>query len=50
MIFAIGSASEPEYQLILSKDLGFISSDDFNSFSFRTVEIRKMIHAYSKKL
>ncbi len=50
LVIAIGSSSELEYHLILSKDLGFISLKDFSTFSSRTIEVRKMIHAYSKKL
>ncbi len=50
LTIATGSVCELEYQLLLSKDIGFISVDDFASFSLRVIEVRKMIHAYSKKL
>lgn len=47
---ASGSCSEIQYQLILSKDLSYISKDVFNELHSETVEIRKMIYHYSSKL
>lgn len=48
--FSIGSTSELEYQLILSKDLNYISDLAFNELQQCIIEVRKMIHAYREKL
>ena len=47
---AAGSASEIEYQLLLSRDLKFLSAECYAALSSEVVEIRRMILAYSKKL
>jgi four helix bundle protein len=47
---SIGSASELEYQIILSKDLNYISLIIFNELQPIVTEVRKMIHAYRLKL
>lgn len=44
------SASELQYQLILSKDLGYISLNDFQELHDETVAIRKMIYGYVEKM
>lgn len=41
--FAIGSLFEVETQLILAKDLEFISTDDFENISIKIKSIIKMI-------
>ena len=43
MNIAIGSASEVEYQLILSKDLGYISEAQHCQCNNSILEIRKML-------
>jgi four helix bundle protein len=48
--FSLGSASELEYQVILSKDLFYISENIFNELEPMVTEVRKMIHAYRRKL
>ena len=48
--FSIGSTSELEYQLILSKDLNYISDSAFNELQQLVIEVRKMIHGYGEKL
>ena len=50
LVMAIGSVSELEYQFILSKDLRFISEEQFENLSAKAIELRKMIHAYATKL
>ena len=50
LIIATGAASALEYQLILSKDPGFIFLKDFRFFSPRAIDVRKMICTYLKKL
>ena len=46
---ASGSCSEIQYQLILSKDLSYISEDVFNKLHLEIIEIRKMIFQYLPK-
>ncbi len=47
---AAGSASEIEYQFLLSRGLKFLSAECYAALSSEVVEIRRMILAYSKKL
>ena len=47
---ASGSCSEIQYQLILSKDLSYISEEVFNELHLEAIEIRKMIFRYGSKL
>lgn len=47
---AAGSASELHYQLILSKDLHYITEVVFRDLSTETIEIKKMIYAYMNRL
>ncbi len=50
LIISSGSCSELQYQLLLSKDLKFISEDVCKELSEQVIEIRKMIHSFIKKL
>jgi len=43
---AMGSASELDYHLLLSRDLGFMKEDDFDHSSSRLTEVRKMLTAF----
>ena len=47
---ASGSATELQYQIILSKDLGYIGDDAFQELSNEIIEIKKMLYSFSKKL
>lgn len=47
---ALGSASEVEYLLILAKDLSYISEAEYNSLQKRTVEIKRMLTGFIKRL
>jgi four helix bundle protein len=47
---AIGSANEVEYQLILSKDLGYISEAEYSRCDEDIREIRKMLASLYKKI
>jgi len=40
---AMGSASELEYQLLLSHDLGFMNSPQYNALARQAVEIKRML-------
>ena len=50
LIIASGSASETLYLMILCKDLGFITEDEFNNCETELTIIRKSIHQLIKKL
>ena len=47
---ATGSASEVEYLLLLSRDLGLIDEADFKGLLSETVEIKKMLITFFLKL
>ena len=50
LIISAGSASELEYQFILSKDLEFISESTFIEMERDIIEIKKMIFAFIKNI
>jgi four helix bundle protein len=50
LIISSGSASELHYQLILSRDLNYISNQLFKELEDDLIQIKKMIYAYSIKL
>ena len=43
---AMGSASELDYHLLLSRELGFMTGDDFASASATLTEVRKMLTSF----
>ncbi len=47
---AMGSATELEYHLLLSHDLGILNDIDYENLSKETVEIKQMLTAFIKKL
>lgn len=47
---ALGSASELEYQLLLSKDLGYIHSDEYPKLMDKITEIKQMLTSLILKL
>tara|TARA_R110001599_G_scaffold151792_5_gene336789 strand:+ start:22 stop:390 length:369 start_codon:yes stop_codon:yes gene_type:complete len=47
---AMGSASELEYQLILSKDIGFIKTHDYKDTNEKLLTLKKMLNAFMKYL
>lgn len=47
---AIGSASEVEYELLLAKELNYISVSDYQLLVDETVAVRKMIIKYKTEL
>ena len=47
---AIGSASEVECELLLSKDLNFIDDEIFSGLCKEIIEIRKMLISFRKTL
>ena len=48
--FALNSASELEYHLLVAHDIGLMSATDFESLSSRTVEVRKMLHGLQNRV
>lgn len=50
LIISTGSCSELEYQIMLVKDLGYISATSFKELSENVITIRKMIHSFIKQL
>lgn len=47
---AFGSASELEYQIILSKDLGFIEEERFDKLFEKVTEIKKMLSSLMQQV
>lgn len=47
---SMGSASELEYHLLLSKDLGFIKLNTFDNCNNDVSEIKQMLSSFIKKL
>ncbi len=47
---SMGSATELEYQLILSRDLGYISTDEYTETNGELTEIKRMLNAFLQKL
>lgn len=47
---SIGSCSEVEYQILLAKDLGYLTQDIYVSLTENVISVRKMIINFQKKL
>jgi four helix bundle protein len=47
---SIRSANETEQHLLFARDIGLLSPDDWHRLSAETIEIRKMIYGYRKKV
>ena len=47
---SIKSANETEHHLLTARDLALFSTEDWRGFSDETVEIRKMIFGYRKRV
>ena len=50
LVISTGSSSELEYQLILAKDLQFLSQTTYKELHNELIAIRKMIFAFIKNL
>ncbi len=48
--YAINSASELEYHLLIARDTRAITLNDFKSLVDQTIEIRKMLHGLSRRV
>ncbi|MFI5331447.1 MAG: four helix bundle protein [Desulfobaccales bacterium] len=47
---AMGSASELEYHLILSHDLGILNDFDYENLCQKAIEIKQMLTSFIQKL
>jgi len=50
MQISMGSASELEYQLLLSKDLGFVDDETYAKLNNQVLEVKKMLGPFIKRL
>ena len=50
LVIAMGSASELEYQLILSLDLKYIEEDQYKTINTELIQAKKMLNAFIKKI
>lgn len=50
MNIASGSASEVEYEILLAKEIGYISEEQHETWTREIGEIRSMLAAYMNKL
>lgn len=48
--FAIGSASELDYHLLLARDLGYLSNDVYDHCKEHVDEVLRMLHGLLKRL
>jgi len=47
---AMGSASETEYQLLLSHDLGFLNKEQYDKLNIDVTEVKRMLASLLKTL
>ena len=47
---AMGSASEPEYHLLLARDLGFLSPENYQALNAKIIEVKKMLASLLKTI
>ena len=47
---AMGSASELECELMLTRDLGFLKSDDYERLTSDVIEVKRMLTSFIQKL
>ncbi len=50
MDYAMGSASEVEYHLLLSRDLGILAKDPHQHLHAQTTEVKRMLASFLGKL
>jgi four helix bundle protein len=50
LYIASGSASEPDYHLLLSRDLGYLSDEDYRRMDQYLLEVRRMLTAVLQKV
>jgi len=47
---ATGSATETEYQVLLAKDLGYLSQQTYQELNSLVNEVKRMLHAFIQRL
>lgn len=47
---AMGSASEVEYQLLLARDLGYISEPTYQPLADKEIEVKRMLTGFIKSI
>lgn len=47
---AAGSASEVEYQILLARDLGYLSDEDFDPLNAGVNEVKRMLNSFIQSL
>ena len=47
---AMGSASELQYHLLLSQELGFLKETEYEQLNNQTTEVKQMLTSFIKKL
>jgi len=50
LTIALGSASETEYLILLSKDLGYMNSESYEELTFKVNTVKKKIYSLKQKL
>jgi len=50
LVIAMGSSSELEYELLLARDLGYLSEEAYEDLQNDLVEVRKMLNGLIQKL
>ena len=48
--YAVGSAAELEYHLVMARDIRVINDIDYKRLSDQLCEVRRMLHALSKRV
>jgi four helix bundle protein len=48
--YALGSATELEYHIMMARDVGEISDDDFDSLHRQVITIKRMLHGLIERL
>jgi four helix bundle protein len=47
---AAGSASEVEYQVLLARDLGYLSDEDYGRLNTQVNEVKRMLNSFIQSL
>jgi four helix bundle protein len=50
MLISMGSANELEYQLLLARDLGYVSAPHYQELSQEAGEVKRMLSTFITKL
>ena len=50
MSIAAGSASEVEYQLLLARDLGYLTAEQHRALDYKSNEVKRMLNSFMQTL